>query len=111
MFDSCWEPSPTRPRPDRLPRRYLRGGSGLPLEDHESWLAVERDLTGFTRKEDASAQRLVQWLQSTDDDGSPLVEVRRYTQGFLHGKAYIAEHSVLPRSAGGIIELHLCRVG
>ena len=44
---------------------------------------------------------LLTWLQSTDDDGSPLVEVRRYTEGFLHGKAYIAEHSVLPAVLAG----------
>ena len=62
---------------------------------------MERDLTGFTREEDASARRLVEWLRSTDDSGSPLVEVRRYTQGFLHGKAYIAEHSVLPAVLAG----------
>ena len=49
------------------------------LDDHDAWIAVERDLTGFTREGDASARRLVAWLQSTDDDGSLLVEVRRYT--------------------------------
>ena len=84
------EPDPSTSRPATL--QVSEGRLRVALGDHEGWLAEERDLTGFTREEDASARRLVEWLQSTDAEGSPRVEVRRYTQGFLHGKAYIAEH-------------------
>ncbi len=71
------------------------------MSDHESWVALERDLTGFTRTDNAATLRLVAWLQATDDAGEPRVEVRRYTEGFLHGKAYIAEHSKLPAVLAG----------
>ena len=93
------EPDPSTSRPATL--QVSEGRLRAALGDHEDWLAAERDLTGFTREEDASARRLVEWLQSTDAEGSPRVEVRRYTQGFLHGKAYIAEHDLLPAVLAG----------
>lgn len=71
------------------------------LTDHLAWLTAARDLTGFTRAEDAAAQRFVRWLHATDDTGTPKVEVRRYTEGFLHGKAFIAEHERLPAVLAG----------
>ena len=67
---------------------------------HVEWLARERDLTGFTREEDRAARRMVAWLES-EGAGGKLVEVRRYTKGFLHGKAYIAEHPQVPAVLAG----------
>lgn len=53
------------------------------LVDHRRSLELDRDLFGFTYEADAGAQRLVGWLRSE------AVEVRRFEQGFLHGKAFI----------------------
>lgn len=61
------------------------------VADHEHWMAVQRDLTGFTRVDDAYAKRLVAWLTSSDKSSQPRVEVRKYNKGFLHGKAYIVD--------------------
>lgn len=61
------------------------------LSSHESWLAAERDLSGFTREALSSAQRMVEWLESTNAEGSPRVEVRRYGKGFLHGKTFMIQ--------------------
>jgi len=58
--------------------------------NHEEWLLRERDITGFTRDAVAEAERMVAWLRAVDPDGEAKVEVRRYTKGFLHGKAYIS---------------------
>ncbi len=57
---------------------------------HEEWLRRERDLTGFTLESMADAERMVEWLRQVDPEGKAKVEVRRYTKGFLHGKAYIS---------------------
>ena len=61
------------------------------IEQHDEWLAMERDTMGFERKPDADARRMVEWLRRLDSEGKPRVEVRRYTDGFLHGKAYMVE--------------------
>jgi hypothetical protein len=53
------------------------------LEGHQRDLEIDRDLLGFAYAADLQAQRLVEWLRSG------AVEVRRYEQGFLHGKAFI----------------------
>ncbi len=57
---------------------------------HEEWLRHERDLTGFTREALTEAERMVAWLREVDPAGKAKVEVRRFTKGFLHGKAYIS---------------------
>ncbi len=57
---------------------------------HEEWLRRERDLTGFTLESLADAERMVAWLREVDPEGKAKVEVRRFTKGFLHGKAYIS---------------------
>ena len=62
------------------------------LAQHEKWLKAERDLTAFSRANDQSTRRMVDWLTALDDQGNQKVEVRRYTDGFLHGKAFIIEH-------------------
>ncbi len=93
------------------------------LRRHTSWLAAERDLTGFTREADGAARRLVDWLRkevperegrNEEDDrrergdsqppttaSEPRVEVRRYEAGFLHGKAFLAEHETHPAVLAG----------
>jgi superfamily II DNA or RNA helicase len=102
------------PDPDAGIRvRPLAGGRGRQadrqqvrraLEAHSRGLAADRNLVGFTRESDAHARRLVAWLrgQVPGPDGtarSP-VEVRRYTGGFLHGKAFIIS-DVLPLVMSG----------
>ena len=74
------------------------------LEGHSRDLTADRDLVGFTREADADARRLVTWLrgQTPGPEGTPRppVEVRRYTGGFLHGKAFIVSN-VLPHVMSG----------
>lgn len=55
------------------------------LEDHDRLLAEDRNLLGFTRAADAHARRFVEWLQAGQ------AEVRRFEDGFLHGKAYLVD--------------------
>ena len=102
------------PDPDAGARvRPLSGGRGRQadrlqlrraLEGHSRDLAADRDLVGFTREADADARRLVAWLrgQVPGPDGTPRppVEVRLYTGGFLHGKAFIIS-DVLPHVMSG----------
>ena len=71
------------------------------LRWHEQWLASERDLTGFTREADQAARRMVDWLRAETEAGERRVEVRRYADGFLHGKAFITEHPSLPAVLAG----------
>ena len=93
------EPDPSTTKPANLP--ITDEQLTLALSQHADWLAAERDLTGFTRDEDAAARRLVDWLRSEDVAGGRCVEVRRYTDGFLHGKAFIAEHPQMPAVLAG----------
>lgn len=71
------------------------------LSSHEAWLESERDLTGFSREARDSIKAFVEWLERQADDGAPRVEVRRYTHGFLHGKAFILNNPVIPRVVAG----------
>lgn len=94
--------------PDAAVDRALVVGSAQAREElsealsaHEQWIARERDLMGFTPEESDAARQLVQWLRSVDRDGVRRVQVRRYAQGFLHGKAFIAEHERLPGVLAG----------
>jgi len=87
------------PAPPENRRRALRSESVHPqraahtrlrqaLDGHERNLLTERDHLGFTVESDASARRLVAWLQS------PQVQVRRLEGRFLHGKAFlVGDHS------------------
>lgn len=70
------------------------------IGDHELGLRDERDLAGFSLERDAAEHRLVEWLAAADADGELKVEVRRYTDGFLHGKAYIPESDLAGVLAG-----------
>ena len=77
---------------ERASRQRLRRA----LEGHERDLAAERDLLGFTPEVDADVRRLVAWLRS------PVVEVRRLEDRFLHGKAFLVSdrsHGVMAGSS------------
>jgi len=71
------------------------------LTDHIRWLKAERDALGFELKATQSARRLVEWLRAADERGEPIVEIRRYTGGFLHGKAFISQHPTHPAYLAG----------
>lgn len=106
---------------ERLPRiRVLLGADPLPdpllppdssdalrrrldaaLSHHEHWLKAERDALGFEVRATQSAKRLVDWLRAADERGDPVVEIRRYTGGFLHGKAFISHHPTHPAYLAG----------
>jgi superfamily II DNA or RNA helicase len=64
------------------------------LEGYTRDLQVDRDVVGFTREADVDARRLVAWLREHP------VEVRRFTGGFLHGKAFIVS-TALPHVMSG----------
>ncbi|GGM15752.1 helicase-related protein [Nakamurella endophytica] len=80
------ERSRIRPLGQRQRRRGPSPEVRRALEGHVRALQEDRNLLGFTREADAAARRLVRWLEE-----HPAVEVRRYEQGFLHGKAFIVE--------------------
>jgi hypothetical protein len=70
------------------------------LSSHDNWLAAERDLSGFTREAMASAQSMVEWLERSVD-GTPVVKVRKFPHGFLHGKAYVVETGIGSAAVAG----------
>ena len=55
------------------------------LEGHDRSMEEDRNLLGFNQEADASARRFVDWLRSG------VVDVRRFEDGFLHGKAYLVD--------------------
>lgn len=71
------------------------------LRHHQAWLEAERDNMGFARTPTTAAKRMVEWLNGTDSEGAARVEVRRYSGGFLHGKAYIVEDSSTQAALAG----------
>jgi hypothetical protein len=77
------------------------------LADHDSWLKAERDALGFDYRATESARRLVAWLRAADGAGEPVIEIRRYAQGFLHGKAFISHHPTHPAFLAGSSNLTL----
>ncbi|MHA6695299.1 SNF2-related protein [Homoserinimonas sp. A520] len=92
-----------RLEPDAPARERLRTA----LADHNTWLKAERDALGFEIKATQNAKRLVSWLRAADEAGDPVVEIRRYTGGFLHGKAYISNHPTHPAFLAGSSNLTL----
>ncbi|MCE7483501.1 SNF2-related protein [Microbacterium profundi] len=92
-----------RLEPDAIAAQRLRSALG----DHDSWLKAERDALGFDLKATTSAQRLVDWLRAADEKGEPVVEIRRFTGGFLHGKAFISQHPTHPAFLAGSSNLTL----
>lgn len=100
------EPLPdplTAAEPGAAARRRLQDALG----DHDSWLRAERDALGFEQSATQSARRLVEWLRAADIAGEPVVEIRRYTGGFLHGKVYISNHPTHPAYLAGSSNLTL----
>lgn len=91
------------PEPSTAAQQRLRAA----LADHDSWLKAERDALGFEFRATSSARRLVAWLRRADAAGEPVVEIRRYTGGFLHGKAYISHHPTHPAFLAGSSNLTL----
>lgn len=91
--------------PEEPLRRRIERGEEISFNDvaraHLDGLRSERDLAGFTVEADADARRLVEWLRSYGEGTEPRVEVRRFTRGFLHGKAVIANHPQLPAVLAG----------
>ena len=91
--------------PDEPYRSRAERGEDVSFDEvaqlHLSELERDRDLLGFTAHADAASHRLVDWLRAVDDGGLAKVEVRRFTKGFLHGKAYIADHPVMPAVLAG----------
>ncbi|KSU56538.1 MULTISPECIES: helicase-related protein [unclassified Gordonia (in: high G+C Gram-positive bacteria)] len=71
------------------------------IEHHQAWLKAERDTMGFARVPNAEAKRMVDWLKSVDSLGNSKVEVRRYSGGFLHGKAYLVEDNATQAAIAG----------
>lgn len=65
------------------------------VHSHEGWLAAERDALGFSKDAIGEAKDFVEWLESVDG-GEARVEVRRFSRGFLHGKAFILDNPVVP---------------
>ena len=82
------EPEPAVPQGRSRDSRVIERA----LLDHEQWLAAERDLLGFTLGDETRARHLLDWLAALRHDGERRVEVRRLTDRFLHGKAFIVDH-------------------
>jgi hypothetical protein len=70
------------------------------LESHEAWLEAERDVSGFTREAVQAAKDMVAWLEGTGT-GVPVVEVRKYPHGFLHGKTFMIEAGLMSAAISG----------
>lgn len=77
------------------------------VAEHDAWMKAERDTMGFERLASRNAQHMVEWLRSENEYAGPRVEVRRYTEGFLHGKAYISDDSMLAAVLAGSSNLTL----
>ena len=71
------------------------------MTNHEAWLQAERDMMGFERVPTEQARRMFDWLRSLDTDATNKVEVRRYSGGFLHGKAYLVEDGATQAAIAG----------
>ena len=80
------------PAPPKRPRRMPGDPRGpawdsqrveAALQDLESGIREDRDVLGFSAGVDATLRKLLDFLASGK------IEVRRYDQGFLHGKAYL----------------------
>lgn len=64
------------------------------LEGHARAIEDDRNLLGFDAPSDGAARDLVEWLRSTNADGTPRVQVRRFTNGFMHGKCFVVDAPV-----------------
>lgn len=73
---------PGEPRGDAYEQKQLEES----LQRLDQNIEQDRDLLGFSRRIDDRLQQLVDFLNSEK------VEVRRYEESFLHGKAYLFSH-------------------
>lgn len=80
---------------------FSRRAVSTPGDVFDRGLQHDRDMVGFTLEADAQARRLVDWLRRAAETGTPIVEVRRFTKSFLHGKAFIAVHQDMPAVLAG----------
>ena len=80
---------------------FVRRAASTPIDVFDRGLKYERDMVGFTLEADHQARRLVEWLRHAAETGTPIVEVRRFTKSFLHGKAFIAVHPDMPAVLAG----------
>jgi hypothetical protein len=82
-------------RPKSVPaRRAKKRELDHAAAENEEALETERNLSPFTAKQRTLTKDFLAWLQSHD------VEVRRYTDEFLHGKAYVIDNPALGVIAG-----------
>ena len=95
------EPDATTDQPARHDGAGTAEEISSALVSHDMWLQMQRNLLGFTRESSAAAQRLLAWLSSNADSEVPRVEVRRYTQGFLHGKCYLVTSALTSATLAG----------
>lgn len=78
----------------RRARARMRPALQSALKGHARAIEDDRNLLGFDAPSDGAAHALVDWLRSTDDEGAPRVEVRRFTNGFMHGKCFLIDAPV-----------------
>ena len=95
-------PQPGEPTDDRYDEERIRRA----LNANESDIARDRDLLGFSLELDQNLRRLIAYLRSKS---GTQVEVRRYEERFLHGKAFLfaSEDGVVAGSSnftpGGLV--------
>ncbi|MDE2637215.1 MAG: phospholipase D-like domain-containing protein [Chloroflexota bacterium] len=75
--------TPRRQPGDKRGRAYEAQRINAALKAVESGLREDRDILGFSLAMDETMQKLLDFL------ASEVIEVRRYSHGFLHGKAYL----------------------
>lgn len=75
------------------------------LEGQARTIALDRDLLGFTEKQEVTLRRLVAWLRSGK------VEVKRFEERFMHGKAFIlpADDNAVVAGSSNLTYSGLCR--
>lgn len=75
----------------RRARRQMHPALASALEGHVRAIEEDRNLLGFNADADGCARELVDWLRSKTADGTDRVKVRRFTNGFMHGKCFVLE--------------------
>ena len=85
---------PTAPDTHHAHQQRVKDG-GEEWATLRAWNQAQASLAGQTLEAYRSAERLVRWLQRDS------IEVRRLADRFLHGKAYIVEHPVVPLVLAG----------
>ncbi len=75
--------NPRRKPGEKRGRAYDNERINIALQETEEGLKEDRDIMGFSAEVDQTILKLLDFL----DSGK--IEVRRYSHGFLHGKAYL----------------------